>query len=157
MKAVRPRAFVRCKNFWRLGRSYGARLWSCVRWGALLRLFGAALGYVDGHAATSSVFYPCVRRPHPARASPPFLPRDVSPAGSWLISIGERMVSTEGRTRDESSHGRVETNTRRSESLSASGTAARRRDTSCKRRLAPSKRPHRSPFLQAVVQKEIAH
>ena len=57
--------------------------------GCALRLYFAAL---SGHARRvrqpSAVFRPRVCSPHPMRASPPFLPRDVSPPAGWLISTG---------------------------------------------------------------------
>ena len=41
------------------------------------------------YATPSGVFRPRVCSHHPTAAWPPSVPRDVSPAASWLISIGE--------------------------------------------------------------------
>ena len=50
-------------------------------------LFGRVLSYA---IVWEGVFRPRVRSPHPTRAWPLFTPRDVSPAGSWLISTGDQ-------------------------------------------------------------------
>ena len=38
-------------------------------------------------------FHPAVRSPNSTPASPPFLPRDVSPPLRWLISIGGKIAA----------------------------------------------------------------
>ena len=76
------------------GVSRGSHEHSCGVWGAEvynLRLFISAKGRGVlsslSYVRRFGVFHPRVRRPHPARTSPLFLPRDVSPPASWLISI----------------------------------------------------------------------